>query len=62
MDDLQAFTDAGRRLREVDPDAFRRMLAACRALVALHDRELEDDALWSSRMMEISSDTPIGQA
>jgi hypothetical protein len=41
---------------------FRRVLALCRASVANFDRELESNELWASRLLEISTDTPLGQA
>ncbi len=49
-----AWNDQGQRLREVDPDRYRRLLALVRSLVALHDRELESEELFASRSMEIS--------
>ncbi len=53
VEDLDAFCDAGRRLREVDPERFRRVLALVRTYVAIYDRELESDAVFASRIAEI---------
>ena len=54
VEDLEAFTEAGRRLRELDPEKFRRLLALARAFVALHDRELESNEAFVSRCAEIA--------
>jgi len=50
---LDALLAAGRRLLEVDPDAFRELLAAARAFVAIHDRPEEPDEIFASRLMQI---------
>lgn len=62
VEDLEAFANAGRLLREVDPVMFRRLLAIARGIVANHRDELESDAVFASRMMEIRSGTPRGSA
>ena len=50
---MDAWADAGRRLREVEPEEFERLLALARAFVAVHDRELEDEEVWRSRLAQI---------
>ena len=62
VEDLEAFAAAGRQLREVDPERFRKVLAYCRAVIAVYDDELESDAVFASRLMEIGSGTPRGSA
>lgn len=57
VEDLDAFFEAGKRLREVDPEEFRRMLALVRAFVAVYDRELETEEVFASRLAEISPRT-----
>ncbi len=54
VDALEAWHEAGRRLSEVDRENFTKMLALARAYVAVHDRELEDAAVFESRIAEIT--------
>lgn len=53
VDGLAAWTDAGDRLRQVEPDEFSRMLALARAFVSIHDRRLEDVEIFQSRVAQI---------
>ena len=55
VDGLDALLVAARRLREVDQDAFHRILALCRTFVAAYDRPDESDDVFASRLMEIGS-------
>lgn len=50
---IDALLIAGRRLLEVDPPAFQKVLAAARALVAAHDRPDEDELVFASRLQQI---------
>lgn len=54
VDGQVAWDEAGRRLREVEPERFGRLLALARAYVSLHDRELEDVEVYQSRLAQIS--------
>jgi hypothetical protein len=53
VDGLEAWEEAGRRLREVEPAEFARLLALARAFVSLHDRELEEAEIFQSRVSQI---------
>jgi hypothetical protein len=53
VDGLDAFTEAGRRLRDVDPDKFRRVLALALAFVALHEPQLESEEMFLARCADI---------
>jgi len=55
VEGLDALLVAGRRLLDVDPDAFARVLAAARAFVAAHDRPDETDDVFSSRLAQITT-------
>lgn len=50
---IDALLLAGRRLLEVDPSSFGKVLAAVRALVAIHDRPDEPDEIFASRVRQI---------
>jgi len=50
---LDALLVAGRRLLEIDPDSFAKVLAAARALVAIHERPDEPDEIFASRLAQI---------
>lgn len=54
MDGLDALLAAARRLRELDVDRFQRVLALCRAYVAVYDRPGEADEVFASRVAQIS--------
>lgn len=58
VDGQEAWVEAGRRLREVEPQGFARLLALARAFVAIHDRSMEDDAVFASRLTQIRGDKP----
>lgn len=58
VDGLDALLAAGRRLQEIDPDAFSQVLAAARAFVVAHDRPEEADAIFASRLREIAPRKP----
>lgn len=51
---LEAWIEAGRRLGEVDPKRFAEVLAFARLYLTLYERELESDAIFQSRLSEIS--------
>lgn len=58
VDGLEAWDEAGRRLREVEPDEFQRLLALARAFVSIHDRDLEDPSVFESRIEQILQGRP----
>ena len=62
IEEVEAFAAAGQRLLANEPATFRRLLALMRALNANYQDELESDAVFASRMMEIRSGTPRGSA
>lgn len=61
VDGLDALLAAGRRLRELDPERFERVLALCRAYVAIYDRPEESDEVFLSRLLQ-ASPTPKASA
>lgn len=50
---LDALLAAGRKLLELDPEAFAKVLAAARAFVALHEKSDEDADVFASRLAQI---------
>ena len=58
VDGLDALLAAGRRLLELDPDSFARLLAAARAYVAAYERPNEPDEIWASRLSQIDPKGP----
>ena len=52
---IDALLLAGRRLLELNPSAFGKVLAAARAFVAIYERPDEEDAIFASRIRQISS-------
>lgn len=50
---LDALLAAGRRLQEINPDAFAKVLAAARAFVAIYERPDETDQVFASRLQQI---------
>lgn len=50
---LDALLAAGRRLLELNPDAFAKVLAAARAFVAIYERPDESDEVFASRIRQI---------
>ena len=55
---MAALMQAGRRLLEVDPDSFDRLLAAARAFVAAHDEPDEPEDTFTGRLDQISFRSP----
>lgn len=53
MDGLAALAVAAKRLREVDPAKFKRVVALVRTYVAAYDRPNEADEVFASRLREI---------
>lgn len=53
VDGLDALLAAGRRLLELDPDSFSKVLAAARALVSVYERPGEEDEIFVSRLAQI---------
>ena len=62
VDGLDALIAAARRLRELDRESFRRVLALCRAFVAAYDRRDESDDVFASRLTEIAPRGPKASA
>lgn len=54
MDGLDALLAAGRRLRELDPERFERVLSICRAYVAIYERPDESEEVFLSRLQQAS--------
>ena len=55
VDGLDALLVAGRRLRELSPERFDRVLALCRTYVAAYDRQHEADDVFASRLAQLST-------
>lgn len=55
---LDALLLAGRRLLELDPDSFAKVLAAARAFVAAHERPEEEEQIFLSRLKQICQRGP----
>ena len=53
VDGLDALLAAGRRLREVDPVRFERLLTLARAYVAIYDRDDEPEEVFLSRVAQV---------
>jgi len=62
VDGLDALLVAARRLRELDVERFQRVLALCRAYVSVYERPDEDDAIFASRLAQISPGNRKAQA
>lgn len=60
VDGLDALLAAGRRLRELDPERFDKVLAICRAYVAVYDRPLESDEVFMSRVAQAIGGERLG--
>lgn len=58
VDALEAWTEAGRKLSKYDSEKFQRLLSVARAFVALFERGVEDAAIFTSRLRQISSRGP----
>jgi hypothetical protein len=52
VDGLDALIEAGRRLRDLDPVRFERVLAICRGFVAIYDRPDESEDVFLSRLRQ----------
>ena len=61
VDGLDALLAAGRRLRDLDPERFERVLALCRTYVAIYERPDESEEIFLSRLKQIST-TPKASA
>lgn len=61
VDGLDALLAAGRRLRELDPARFERVLALCRAYVAIYERPDESEEVFLSRLSQAMA-TPKASA
>lgn len=55
MDGLDALLADGRRLRELDPERFKRVLAIVRAYVAIYERPDESEEVFLSRLQQAST-------
>lgn len=53
VDGLDALLVAGRKLKELNPEAFAKVLAAARAFVSIYERPEEPDAIFASRIAQI---------
>lgn len=53
VDGLDALLAAARRLLELDPDAFAKVLAAAQAFVAIYDRPDEPEQIFACRIAQI---------
>lgn len=62
IDGLDALLVAARRLRELDPERFERVLALCRTYVSIYERPDEPEEVFVSRLAQISSLTPKARA
>lgn len=54
VDALEAWTDAGRRLLQYDPEKFQQILSITRAFVALFERGVEEVEVYRSRIAQFS--------
>lgn len=52
---IDALLLAGRRLLEINPSAFGKVLAAARAFVAIYERPDEDESIFASRLAQITA-------
>lgn len=62
VDAHEAWQEVGRRLSEVDPINFARLLALARAYVSVHDRVLERAEIFRSRIAQILPGVPKASA
>jgi hypothetical protein len=54
VDGLDALLAAGRRLLELDPDRFKKLLALCRTYVAIYERPGEAEDVFLSRIAQVT--------
>lgn len=52
VDGLDALIEAGRKLRELDPERFQRVLAIARGFVSLYERPDESEEVFLSRLRQ----------
>lgn len=52
MDGLDALLAAARRLRELDPARFQKLLTLCRTYVAIYERPEESESVFLSRIAQ----------
>lgn len=52
VDGLDALLEAGRKLQELDPKRFERVLAICRGYVAIYERPSESEEVFLSRLQQ----------
>jgi hypothetical protein len=62
IDGLDALLASARRLRDLDPDRFERVLAICRTYVSIYERPEETDEVFMSRLLQIHSRNPKASA
>ena len=62
IEGLDALLAAGRRLLELDPERFERVLSLCRTYVSIYERPDEQEEIFMSRLAQISPQTPKAQA
>jgi hypothetical protein len=55
---LDALLVAGRKLLEINPEAFAKVLAAARAFVSIYERPDEPEEIFASRIKEIGPRGP----
>ncbi len=55
VDGLDALVADARRLRELDPERFKKLVALCRTYVSIYERPFESDEVFMSRLAQISS-------
>lgn len=53
VDGLDAWSTAGRKLRELDPERFQKVLSLARTYVAIYERPDESGEVFSSRLQQI---------
>lgn len=59
---LDAWDEAGRKLKKLDAKRFSQVLALARAYVASYEREPEDPAIVQSRIAQILGGSSRGSA
>lgn len=62
IEGLDALLAAGRRLLELDPERFQRVLALARTYVSIYERPEESEDVFASRLQQISSLMPKARA
>ena len=54
VDGLDALLVAGRKLLELDPERFDKLLSLCRMYVSIYERPNEAEEVFLSRVREVS--------